>query len=276
MVEAGAGEGRPRSLAAVRESGKSESPRRGRADLLVSRPVNTETTEVPRRPHPAVTVLLALMVTVLDAALLAGALGGIAALFAHHRALALLSLWTIGGVTLALLRPVRGHDAVAVERETPLVLLALFLIPLVTPPIAALGERLALVPFPWGGALRWTGVALSGAGLALRVAAMAQLGPRFSPRVALQREHALETRGLYARIRHPGYTGAWLASFGAVLAFGSALALPLVAAMGWLLWERAGREETMLERHFGEEYRSYRGRSGRFLPRLVPARPPAG
>ena len=238
--------------------------------------MNTESTVSPRRPNPAVTVLLALLVTVLDAALLAGALGGIAALFAHARALALLGLWTIGGVTLALLRPVRGHDAVTVEREAPWLLLALFLIPLATPPVAALGERLSLWLLPGGAALEWAGVALSGAGLALRIVAMTQLGPRFSPRVALQREHALETRGLYARIRHPGYAGAWLASLGAALAFGSALALPLVTAMGWLLWNRAGREESMLERHFGEDYRSYRGRSGRFLPPLVASRPPPG
>jgi len=236
--------------------------------------VKTETTGGAGRPHPAVTVLLALTVTALDAALLAFALGGIAALLAHHRALALLALWAVGGVTLALLRPVRGHHAVEVERESPFVMLALFLIPLATPPAAALGERLALWALPGGALLRWAGVALSGAGLALRIAAMAQLGPRFSPRVALQRQHALETRGLYARIRHPGYAGAWLAALGGALAFGSALALPLVAAMGLLLWDRAAREESMLERHFGDEYRSYRGRTGRFVPPLVPARPP--
>lgn len=220
--------------------------------------------------------MLALCVTGLDAALLAGALGGSAPLLAHTRALALLCLWAMGGVALALLRPVRGHDAVAVEPESPLVLLALFLIPLATPPVAALGERLAYGVLPGGATLRWAGVVLSGAGLALRIAAMAQLGSRFSPRVAMQREHALETGGLYGRIRHPGYAGALLASLGGALAFGSALALPLVAAMGLLLWNRAGREESMLEHHFGDGYQRYRSRTGRFLPRLAPSRPPRG
>jgi protein-S-isoprenylcysteine O-methyltransferase Ste14 len=161
---------------------------------------------------------------------------------------------------------VRGHAATTIVREPPVVLVALFLIPILTPPLAALGERLALAPLPGGAALRWAGVGLAGAGLAVRIVAMAQLGSRFSPLVALQQDHALETRGLYARIRHPGYLGAWLAALGGALAFGSALALPPVLLMGWLLWARAGREEAMLERHFGEAFARYRARSGRFVP----------
>lgn len=228
-----------------------------------------------RPPHPVVRAAFALVVTGLDAALLALALGGVAPLLAHPRALALLALWAVGAVTLALLRPVRGHEATTVERDPPFVLLALFLIPLLTPAVAALGERLALWPLPGGSPLRWFGVALSGVGLAVRITAMAQLGSRFSPLLAVQREHALETRGLYARIRHPGYLGALLAALGGALAFGGTVGLPLVAAMGLLLWARAGREEVMLERHFGAAYVNYRGRSGRFLPRLAPPRRPA-
>ena len=228
-----------------------------------------------RPPHPVVRATLALVVTGLDAELLALALGGLAALLGHPRALALLASWAVGAVALALLRPVRGHDATAVERDPPFVLLALFLLPLLAPPVAALGERVALWPLPGGSALRWFGVALSGVGLAVRIAAMAQLGSRFSPLLAVQREHALETRGLYSRIRHPGYLGALLAALGGVMAFGSAVGLPLVAAMGMLLRARAGREEVMLERHFGAAYVNYRARSGRFTPRLAPPRAPS-
>lgn len=226
-----------------------------------------------RPPPPIVRVVLALVATALDAALIAWALGGLAPLLAHPRALALLALWAAGAVTLAVIRPVRGHDASSVERDPPFVLLALFVLPLLTPPLAALGERLTWWLLPGGAALQWFGVALSGAGLAVRIAAMTQLGSRFSPQLAVQRDHALETRGLYARIRHPGYLGAVLATLGGVLAFGSAVALAPAALMALLLWARAGREEDMLARHFGDAYRSYRSRSGRFLPRL--ARPPA-
>ena len=52
---------------------------------------------------------------------------------------------------------------------------------------------------------------VSAAGLALRVSAMQQLGARFSPLVALQQQHTLETTGWYAHVRHPGYLGALMA-----------------------------------------------------------------
>jgi len=233
----------------------------------------TDTTSASPRPNPIVSAVLALVVTALDAVLLMIALGGFAALLAHVRALALLAFWAIGAVFLAVRRPVRGTAAATVERESPLILITLFLIPILTPPLAALSERLSLWQLPGGVALRWIGVGLAGLGFAVRIVAMAQLGTRFSPLVALQKEHTLETRGLYARIRHPGYLGAWLAALGAALAFGGGVSLPLVAAMGLLLSARAGREEAMLERQFGEEYRRYRARSGRFLPPLSTAPP---
>ena len=254
--------------------GHPAPPRRRGGELLQSPAVTSEPTPDRSSSHPAVRVVLALAATGLDATLLAIALGGVAPLLAHPRALTLLALWAACAVTLALVRPVRGHDATTVERDPPFVLLALFLLPLLAPPLAALGERLALWPLPGGALLRWLGVALSGAGLGVRIAAMAQLGSRFSPLLAVQRDHALETRGLYARVRHPGYLGALLAALGGALAFGSAVALPLVAAMGLLLWARAGREEALLERHFGLAYLNYRARSGRLLPRLTPQRTP--
>jgi len=217
-------------------------------------------------PAP-VAALAALAVTALDALWLALALGGFGALLAHPRALALLGVWAIGGVTLALLRPVRAQDVIE-QRTDPWLMLWLLLLPLATPPLAAWGERAGWWPLPGGEPLRWLGVAVSGLGLGIRVAAMARLGNRFSPTVALQREHALETRGLYAWVRHPGYSGAWLAAAGGALAFGSALGLVPCAAFAALLALRARREEALLERHFGDAYRAYRARTGAFWPAL--------
>uniref|UniRef100_A0A832I1Y9 Isoprenylcysteine carboxylmethyltransferase family protein n=1 Tax=Eiseniibacteriota bacterium TaxID=2212470 RepID=A0A832I1Y9_UNCEI len=220
----------------------------------------------PRARPPVVSIALSLVATGLDAALLALALGGLAPLAGHARALALLAVWGAGNATLAVLRPVAGHDAVATGPRERLVLVALLVLPLAVGPLGAWGERAGLAPRPGGEALGWAGVALAAAGLALRIAAMAQLGPRFSPVVALQRGHALETAGLYARVRHPGYLGALLAAAGAALAFDSVLGF--AAALGMLPAFRARirREESLLESHFGDAWRAYRARTGALWP----------
>jgi protein-S-isoprenylcysteine O-methyltransferase Ste14 len=116
-------------------------------------------------------------------------------------------------------------------------------------------------------AVAWLGVALSALGLWVRVGAMRQLGARFSPLLAIQREHALETTGWYAVVRHPGYLGALLASWGAALAFGSALALPLALAMTLVQIDRVRREERLLAAEFGDAWRDYARRTGALLPR---------
>ncbi len=238
----------------------------------VPEPTLTPTTPAARAAPAWRAVLGAALVTLLDAALLAAALGGVGALLAHPRALALLAVWGAGAVVLALVRPVRSHDAVALDRESPLLLLALLLVPLAIAPVGALGERLHLAAAPAIPALEWAGVALAGAGLALRITAMATLGSRFSPVVAVQREHALETHGVYARMRHPGYLGAWLAGLGAMLAFGSWLPLPLVVLFLVLLRVRIVREERLLAARFGDAYAAYRARSGTLLPHLATPR----
>lgn len=225
--------------------------------------------------HPARTVLVSLAVLALDFGLLALGVGGFGPLVHHPRALALFASWLIATPTLALLRPVRSHDPVA-TRPDRLVMFALFLIPLLAPLLSALGERLGLWPLRGGAALRWAGVALSAAGLALRIAAMRQLGSRFSPFAAVQRDHALETHGLYGVVRHPGYLGAWACSLGIVLAFGSAITLPLALVMALALARRIATEERLLEERFGSAFRGYRARVGGFLPRFKTAREAQG
>jgi len=223
---------------------------------------------VARKRGPLASILLSLVVTAIDFCLLALVLGGVRAVLAHPRAPALVAVWAVTGGALALARPVRSQDVVETTPESRLALIGLGLIPMLTPPIAALGERIGLWPFPGGAALRWAGVALVAVGLTVRLAAMMQLGSRFSPLVAVQAEHALETRGLYARIRHPGYLGAWLAALGAVLTFGSGLGLVPLALFTALIGARVRKEEALLAARFGEAWREYRAHSGAFVPRV--------
>jgi protein-S-isoprenylcysteine O-methyltransferase Ste14 len=207
--------------------------------------------------------------TALDAVLLALALGGGAALLAHQRALALLAIWLAGSAVLGWLRPVRPRDGTRRESD-PWLLASLLLLPLAVAPLAAWSERTGLWPVPGGQARAAAGLLLVLGGLALRMAAMARLGSRFDPTVAIIHDHALETRGPYARMRHPGYTGAWLAALGAALVFHGALGLVPVALMGFALALRVRHEERALEAHFGDTWRDYRRRTGAFVPRLGP------
>lgn len=216
-----------------------------------------------------------LVALLIEASLLAFALGGVPALLAHAPALALIAVWAASNFTLAVLRPVGPQDVARRVADAPLVMLTLFVVPLLATPVSALGERVGIATGPWSvipagaaTAIVWSGVALAAIGLAIRITAMRRLGARFSPRIALQRAHALETGGLYARIRHPGYLGAMLATLGGVLAFRSMLAWPLVALMYVAESARARREEALLEEHFGDAYRAYAKRTGRFLPKI--------
>lgn len=212
-------------------------------------------------------IALALLGTAIEAAILAWAMGGLDRLRSHPRALALVACWAVSGVALAWSAPARGRSTLAASRDGRWALLALGLIPLAVAPLAAWFERLGLWPLPGGAALRWAGVAIAAGGLALRVGAMRALGARFSPTLVLQPGHRLETAGLYARVRHPGYAGTLGAALGAALAFGSALGLVPVALLLLLLASRMRREEAMMAERFGEEWRAYRARSGALWPR---------
>jgi protein-S-isoprenylcysteine O-methyltransferase Ste14 len=220
----------------------------------------------PRPPAPVI-VLRALMVLAIESSLLAWGLGGFRALMSSPRAWALIAIWGVVGVTLGLARPARGQDIVHTEKD-PIAMLALALLPLSIPGVAAWGGRLGVWPLPAPDLLGWLGVVLSAVGLGIRVSAMRQLGVRFSPFLAVQREHALETSGWYARVRHPGYLGSLLASWGAAIVFGSAMALPLAALMTAFQWHRLRREEKLLEGQFGDAWRDYAARTGALLPRL--------
>jgi len=88
-----------------------------------------------------------------------------------------------------------------------------------------------------------------------------------SPTQATRRGHQLVTHGPYRWIRHPLYT------FGTIFF----LALALLSGVWWLgvgmlvsfaiLFWRTGHEEANLLKRFGDEYRSYMQRTGRYLPR---------
>jgi protein-S-isoprenylcysteine O-methyltransferase Ste14 len=131
--------------------------------------------------------------------------------------------------------------------------------------IAALVPGLRAYANDW-----WTlglGVALVLAGVALRGWAILSLGPYFRREVTIEPGQRLVHRGPYRLLRHPAYTGIFLACGGLGLAFGSwvgAAVAVLVVFAGML--PRIRVEERVLAQAFGEEYADYASSTARVLP----------
>jgi protein-S-isoprenylcysteine O-methyltransferase Ste14 len=94
------------------------------------------------------------------------------------------------------------------------------------------------------------------------------IGTGITPVSATRKEHKLVTNGIYRYIRHPLYT------FGSsmFISFGMMADSWFIAALGILTFIlmaiRTPKEEANLVEKFGDEYREYMKRTGRFLPKL--------
>lgn len=117
-------------------------------------------------------------------------------------------------------------------------------------------------------AVRWAGAALVLLLIPFIVSAQRALGRNVSPTVITHEDHELVTDGPYRWIRNPLYTagtllftGLGLISSSAFLLAGAFLALVLVTI-------RLPKEEAELEKRFGQAYRDYVRRTGRFFPRI--------
>lgn len=127
---------------------------------------------------------------------------------------------------------------------------------------------LAFSTMPLPAWTRWLGLALSAAAVPLLIWMFRSLGDNITDTVVTRDKAQLVTRGPYRYIRHPLYSFGALFFAGVVLLTGSALILLLGAATFGLLALRTPNEEARLIDRFGDEYRSYMRRTGRFVPRL--------
>ncbi len=122
--------------------------------------------------------------------------------------------------------------------------------------------------FPLPAWLRWTGFVLGLLSLVYWTWTQIHLDTLWSAQLQLRTNHQLITTGPYARIRHPLYLGM----------FGWAIALSLLTA-NWIFVgitvltiagtvARVPKEEQMMIEAFGDEYKAYMQRTGRFFPKL--------
>ena len=122
----------------------------------------------------------------------------------------------------------------------------------------------ASLPLPVG--LRWAGVAVGFVTPVLLAWTLNTLGPNLTDTVVTREAHTLVTRGPYRWVRHPFYLCVLLLvlSLGLVAANWFMLAAGVVLVT--MLVVRTRIEEEKLLARFGDPYRAYLERTGRFLP----------
>ncbi len=115
--------------------------------------------------------------------------------------------------------------------------------------------------------LRWAGVAIGFATAPLLIWTFRSLGRNLTDTVVTRQNATLVTHGPYRWVRHPFYLCAGMA----ILANSLAMANWFVATAGVLALAamviRTRKEEENLIERFGDDYRDYMRRTGRFLPR---------
>ena len=125
----------------------------------------------------------------------------------------------------------------------------------------------AALPLPVG--WRWFGIGLGLVGIFLLLWVHHTLGKNFSVPGVMKEKQSLVTAGSYKWVRHPMYTVIFLVTV--VYFLISANWFIGLVWIGWIVGTVASMirdEEAALIEKFGDEYRGYMRRTGRFLPRV--------
>ncbi|HEV2520261.1 MAG TPA: isoprenylcysteine carboxylmethyltransferase family protein [Thermoplasmata archaeon] len=111
------------------------------------------------------------------------------------------------------------------------------------------------------------GVAVSAMGLTMRYWSISTLGRFFSPVIRIEDDHQIIRAGPYRWLRHPSYTGIWLACLGPVLSLGTISGSIATTIVGLaVLSHRIRLEESLLVGRFGREYEAYTRETWRLIP----------
>lgn len=124
----------------------------------------------------------------------------------------------------------------------------------------------ASIPLPaW---VRWCGVAAGALCPILMYWTLSSLGKNLTDTVVTRAAATLVTRGPYRWVRHPFYVTAALLMASVTLVTANWLIGASGSVVLTLLAIRTAKEEQMLIARFGDEYRTYMERTGRFFPRI--------
>jgi protein-S-isoprenylcysteine O-methyltransferase Ste14 len=117
--------------------------------------------------------------------------------------------------------------------------------------------------------LRWIGAAVAAVTVWLGYLVHRDLGISYTPTLKTGEKHQLVVQGVYRWMRHPMYTSFFAYFIASFLLIANWLVGVLGLIYSLLILERVGHEERMLLDMYGEGYRHYMRRTGRFLPRRI-------
>ncbi|MCC6804805.1 MAG: isoprenylcysteine carboxylmethyltransferase family protein, partial [Anaerolineae bacterium] len=116
----------------------------------------------------------------------------------------------------------------------------------------------------WG---MYIGTVMMRVGVALVIVGWRVIHQRFWSKE--EGEGELVSEGIYDTIRHPQYTGFMLVTLGMILDWATLPLLIMWPILVAIYYRLARMEERAMETQFGDAYRTYRARTGMFLPKLL-------
>ncbi len=158
-----------------------------------------------------------------------------------------------------------------VDRKTAVdvVFLALTGIGMLVPIVYVFSSILDFADYDLPNWVGWVGAGLFGFATWLLWRSHADLGRNWTPTLGIRDEHTLVTEGVFRYIRHPMYAAHLIWAVAQVLMLHNWLAgfsFLVFILPHYLL--RVGDEEQMMLDQFGDDYRAYMQRTGRFIPRV--------
>ncbi len=146
-----------------------------------------------------------------------------------------------------------------------LVAIPMFILPL----IYVFTQKLDFANYHIPRGVGWLGAPTFAIAIWLLWRAHSDLGKNFTLTSETKEEQNLVTSGVYKKIRHPIYTAHLIWGIAQALLLQNWIAGPtfLIASIP-LYIKRIPREEEMMIKEFGDEYRNYMEVTGRLLPKL--------
>lgn len=124
------------------------------------------------------------------------------------------------------------------------------------------------ISLPLPSSIRWLGVLVAASFVPILYWIHFTLDKQYSADLSIKKNHELIEAGPYAKVRHPMYTVFIVFTIAIAIITSNLLCIIFSFIISFSFPSIAKSEELMLIDAFGDKYRSYMARTGRFLPPL--------